>query len=241
MRKYFVHKFGKEQGPFTLQELIAFGIDPASMVWYEGLSDWMPAGKIAELAPAFPATPPPLKGFTLHPSNTPTTKSAGSTHLTPGQDSLLRARRRSRNRRLTIGGILTLLLAAIAWGGWWYSQQSKALSQVSQPAADSETKPAATPVRPLNPNEVSGKFIFKSRGDKVNVRLKPEMNAAVLCQLSNEEQVVFENERTSQKSTVNVKGVDHTNYWYKIQPMHHAGIIGWVHGDFLTFPADFPQ
>ena len=40
---------GKQEGPFTIEELGQQGITPESEVWAEGMADWMQAGDVPEL------------------------------------------------------------------------------------------------------------------------------------------------------------------------------------------------
>jgi hypothetical protein len=55
MSKYY-YTDGKERfGPFTLEDLSSRNITRETMVWMEGLADWIPAGNLAELQSLFPA------------------------------------------------------------------------------------------------------------------------------------------------------------------------------------------
>ena len=40
---------GKQEGPFTVEELSQQGITPESEVWAPGMADWMQAGDVPEL------------------------------------------------------------------------------------------------------------------------------------------------------------------------------------------------
>jgi membrane protease subunit (stomatin/prohibitin family) len=55
---------GQSQGPFTLPQLqngIQAGqIDRSTLVWCTGMSNWLPAGEVAQTAGLFAAAPPPL-------------------------------------------------------------------------------------------------------------------------------------------------------------------------------------
>jgi hypothetical protein len=54
MSKYY-YTDGKERfGPFSLEELGGKKISKETLVWMEGLTDWIPAGNLAELQPLFP-------------------------------------------------------------------------------------------------------------------------------------------------------------------------------------------
>lgn len=46
-----------QQGPYSLEQLRAMGIDPATPVWYEGLAQWMPAAEAPVTAALFAAAP----------------------------------------------------------------------------------------------------------------------------------------------------------------------------------------
>lgn len=45
-------------GPFTLAELRYKNITPQTLVWYNGLANWLPAGQLPELSEIFSPTPP---------------------------------------------------------------------------------------------------------------------------------------------------------------------------------------
>lgn len=64
---YFILINNQQQGPYTLDELRSRNITSATLVWREGMTDWTPAWKVAELVSLFHAdaannaqtTPPP--------------------------------------------------------------------------------------------------------------------------------------------------------------------------------------
>jgi len=61
---YFVSINSQQSGPFDtagLRQLISNGqLTRDSLVWKEGMANWAAAGIVTELAPLFPAGPPPL-------------------------------------------------------------------------------------------------------------------------------------------------------------------------------------
>lgn len=65
---YYVVLGGQQSGPYKvsqLRPLVQQGrIDPATMVWAQGMPAWTPAGQVAELQPLFPTIPPPVPGAT---------------------------------------------------------------------------------------------------------------------------------------------------------------------------------
>jgi membrane protease subunit (stomatin/prohibitin family) len=61
---YFIAINGAQQGPFTipsLQQMISAGsFNRDSLVWKQGMSGWLKAGEVSELAGLFGAAPPPI-------------------------------------------------------------------------------------------------------------------------------------------------------------------------------------
>jgi membrane protease subunit (stomatin/prohibitin family) len=61
---YFVAIEGKQTGPFDLQTLAAQAtsgrLTQQSLVWTQGMAQWIPAGQVAALAGIFANVPPPL-------------------------------------------------------------------------------------------------------------------------------------------------------------------------------------
>ena len=67
--EYFIVENGKQAGPFTIAQLAERHIKSETLVWKEGMTDWTPAWKVAELkyilaethqqtGPAVPPVPP---------------------------------------------------------------------------------------------------------------------------------------------------------------------------------------
>lgn len=65
---YYVVLGGQQSGPYKVSQLhplVQQGrIDPATMVWAQGMPAWTPAGQVAELQPLFTTVPPPVPGAT---------------------------------------------------------------------------------------------------------------------------------------------------------------------------------
>ncbi len=81
MKKYYLYNGTDQQGPFDIEELKAKKINKDTPIWYEGISDWMIAGKVEELKGLFNvATPPPFGNKqTSPPINKETISDANST------------------------------------------------------------------------------------------------------------------------------------------------------------------
>ncbi len=50
MQQYWINFKGKQQGPFTLDELRDKGLDESAYVWFRGLDDWVKIARVPELA-----------------------------------------------------------------------------------------------------------------------------------------------------------------------------------------------
>jgi len=57
---YFLHE-NNQYGPYSLEELSQYAINPDTMFWYQGLENWQTASNIPQLQSLFakPKTPPP--------------------------------------------------------------------------------------------------------------------------------------------------------------------------------------
>jgi hypothetical protein len=61
---YFVAIEGKQTGPFDMQTLTAQAaagrLTQQTLVWTQGMAQWVPAGQVSALAGIFANVPPPL-------------------------------------------------------------------------------------------------------------------------------------------------------------------------------------
>jgi len=51
---------GQQIGPFPASQLAANGVTPETLVWKAGMSGWVKASEVPELAPVFASVPPPI-------------------------------------------------------------------------------------------------------------------------------------------------------------------------------------
>lgn len=65
MENYFIHKEGRQLGPYSIEELKQINITRDTMVWYEGIEEWQEANSIKELTSLFKNQPPPFQGKTI--------------------------------------------------------------------------------------------------------------------------------------------------------------------------------
>jgi hypothetical protein len=71
MHEYHYSLEGKTFGPVSLEQLKALNIKKDTLVWRDGLANWVMAGSLDELKNIFKASPPPLQA-TPPPLNRPT-------------------------------------------------------------------------------------------------------------------------------------------------------------------------
>ncbi len=58
-KEYYLGIDNQQLGPFHKDELLLNGMTEETLVWTEGMSDWLPASDVAELASLFSGTIPP--------------------------------------------------------------------------------------------------------------------------------------------------------------------------------------
>ena len=60
MKKYFYSDGKEKHGPLSLDELKEENISNETLIWFEGLEDWAPAGELDEMKPILELSPPPI-------------------------------------------------------------------------------------------------------------------------------------------------------------------------------------
>lgn len=53
--EYWIIVDGKAQGPYGVADMVSRGVTPATLVWRQGMTEWVPASTVRELAEYFPA------------------------------------------------------------------------------------------------------------------------------------------------------------------------------------------
>lgn len=51
--KIWIYIDGRQEGPYSMEELLDKPVDENTKVWFEGLAKWYPAGALAEMRPLF--------------------------------------------------------------------------------------------------------------------------------------------------------------------------------------------
>ena len=60
MKKYFYSDGKEKHGPLSLDELKQEDISKETLIWFEGLDDWKPAGDLDDMKPILEHQPPPI-------------------------------------------------------------------------------------------------------------------------------------------------------------------------------------
>ena len=60
MKEYFYSDGGKKNGPLSLEELKRENISKETLIWFEGLDDWKPAGDLDDMKPILELQPPSI-------------------------------------------------------------------------------------------------------------------------------------------------------------------------------------
>lgn len=55
---YYLTPQNEQKGPVDASQLSAYGVNANTMVWAQGMPQWVPAGQVPELKPFFPAAAP---------------------------------------------------------------------------------------------------------------------------------------------------------------------------------------
>ena len=117
MEKYFYLNSKNEQvGPVSPEDFTRLGINEGSMVWKQGMKEWMRAGHISELSPYFKATPPPPP---FPPITSPISNNAGSSVGVSSQVSPVKP-----DNNMTLA-ILSTLFCCLPLGVYSIVQASK--------------------------------------------------------------------------------------------------------------------
>lgn len=65
---YYLNSQGQQMPPVDFESLSRAGINASTMVWFEGLHEWKPAGEIPELQPIVATVPPSYQSFNQNPA-----------------------------------------------------------------------------------------------------------------------------------------------------------------------------
>ena len=60
LKKFFIAKNDEKFGPYSISELLTVDIDKETLIWYNGLENWVKINEVDELSQIFNQVPPPI-------------------------------------------------------------------------------------------------------------------------------------------------------------------------------------
>ncbi len=109
MKKYFYSEGTIKHGPYTLSELQEKGITADTLIWYDGLDEWTPAGELEELSELLASTPPPVPEATT--PDIPTPQAAPKRERIPEEEKA-----RPRPKNWLVESILATVFCCMPFG-----------------------------------------------------------------------------------------------------------------------------
>lgn len=117
MQYYYSNNGVDQKGPFELGELQRQGVTAQTLVWYEGLANWTPAGQLPELASIFAQTPvrtePPVTSY-QPPAGYPGPEMAAAVGSQPMQYQAYNANR--ENNAMAIASLVLGIVGLVTMG-----------------------------------------------------------------------------------------------------------------------------
>ncbi len=81
--KYYYTDGTNKFGPMSVEKLLICDINAKTLVWYDGMTEWIPAGEVPEIAEALKSVPPPIPKPEREPEPTPAPTPEAPTMPTP--------------------------------------------------------------------------------------------------------------------------------------------------------------
>lgn len=88
-----------------------------------------------------------------------------------------------------------------------------------------------TPAKPL--------IHLRAAVDHLRLRAKPDKNAAVVAELSENDQLLYKGETGGATENITLRGVAHRARWYKVAPTDTPEKAGWVYGGAVALSSVF--
>ncbi|MCX8486871.1 MAG: GYF domain-containing protein [Crocinitomicaceae bacterium] len=120
MQKYFLHKDGRQLGPYSKEELAQIRITRDTMLWCEGQADWAEAKDIEELSDLFRKQPPPFKEKSTSPPPFTEAKMDYSSPITNPQEK----KEGYSTLKVTIGTLVICGIAYFVYGNYRMKQDA---------------------------------------------------------------------------------------------------------------------
>lgn len=114
MNQWYILINDKSTGPLDINALPAYGLTPSSLVWREGMAQWMQASQVPELAPLLAGTQPqqPPYGYQQPPYGAPGYQQPYPSYGAP-QGPVYYPDMQIGTKSKTTAGVLALLLGGL--------------------------------------------------------------------------------------------------------------------------------
>lgn len=117
MQNYYIHIDGEQKGPFSVDQLKELGITKETMVWAEGMENWVKAGDVEALNNVLKVVPPPL-----NPNPPKEKEQVHSPKKIPVKSKSI------FSNRFAVIGILAILII----GGFYYVSEKERQEQIQR-------------------------------------------------------------------------------------------------------------
>lgn len=121
MEEYYIYVDGKQEGPFTLEQLTKFSISTKTLIWFEGQSDWKPINEIDELKVLLKSVPPPIREAFQVSQQIPNEQE----NELSVEDSYKTILGLSKNNFYAISGIIILVIIVLVFNSYQKNSQEK--------------------------------------------------------------------------------------------------------------------
>ncbi|HEX8914618.1 MAG TPA: GYF domain-containing protein [Humisphaera sp.] len=128
MKAYFVADGGQQRGPFPAEELSRQGVRPESLIWAEGMPNWVPAHSVPEVAATLGGASGPPAGYGAPAGHAPQAGFAPQGHpaagyppagfapppgFQPGYGAITPQQKAEANSKKVTAGLCALLLGTL--------------------------------------------------------------------------------------------------------------------------------
>lgn len=121
MKEYYIYVDGKQEGPFTLEQLTKFSISSKTLIWFEGQPDWKSINEIEELKVLLKPVPPPIRDSYQVPPSIPNEQEK-ELSVEEGYKTILGL---SKNNFYAISGIIILVIIVLIINTYQKNSQEK--------------------------------------------------------------------------------------------------------------------
>jgi hypothetical protein len=232
MKKYYLHNGTEQQGPFDIEDLKARNITKDTPIWFEGLTEWTTAGKIAELNELFAkATPPP---FNASSSTPPPPKEPAGNHASDKTKPDSDKKNKLGIILQSIGAVGALIIIGMVVYGYFSNRGGGSASTDNRSYQEKVmTVEEIERAQPANFLSAGGTYNENFWGDKLKVHGKIKNSATVASYKDAVVKVTYysktKTELGSKQYTIYENFPPHSEVYFelKIENYKEVNSIGW--------------